>query len=223
MFGRAKDLCRQRAHNAACKIGRVQWSLLEGSSAVALTFDDGPDPRFTPKTLDVLRRFQVPATFFLVGARAREYPELVRQIVDEGHSVGSHSDTHPDVDRLRWAAVLREYKRGRDSVSAIAGRRVRLFRPPKGWIDLPRNCLTRLLGLQLWMWSSAGHDWMPGITADEILGHVGILKGGEVILMHDGAEQPLAPEALDRSSMIEALERLIPEVRRQGLHFVALR
>src|SRR5450631_4536711 len=191
MFDVVKGSWQLRVHNLACKIGRARWAFDGIPDAVALTFDDGPHPRFTPETLDLLRRFDVRATFFLVGARSREHPELIDRILAEGHRVASHTDTHPDMWTLRPWAVLKEYRKGRDAVSTIARQPVRICRPPKGYLDFMHACIARVLGLRLWMWSLAGQDWIPGITAAEILAEIGTPKAGDIILLHDGLERPM--------------------------------
>lgn len=219
---RVGDYLRERRKNLAFKIGRVQWGPHDINDAVALTFDDGPHPRFTPEILDLLRRFGVKATFFLVGVRAREHPEIVERIMAEGHCVASHTDTHPDMWTLSPRAAMHEYRVGRDTVSDIAGHPVRICRPPKGSIGVVQACITRRLGLRPWLWTLAGQDWLPGITVPEILAEIGTAKAGDVILLHDGLERPIGPAALDRSATVQALEQLIPEIQSRGLRFVAL-
>ena len=226
MLVRAKHFAgrtyRRETRKLAQRICHTQRTLSRDSGMVALTFDDGPDPRFTELTLDVLRRFSVKATFFMVGARARSRPDLVRQVLAEGHSIGSHSDTHPEIVTLRARAVLREYREGRDTLSRIAGRPVLLCRPPKGRIDLTGGCALRTLGMTPWLWTLSGEDWTPGITAAGIRDAIGSPAAGDVILLHDGLEQPVDPSARDRSEMIRALEQLIPEVLDRGLRFTTL-
>ena len=213
---------QRRLKQAAHAVGGVQRSLGSDSGTVALTFDDGPNPRFTPQALEVLKRFDVPATFFLVGERVREHPELVQQILAAGHRIGSHSDSHPDMWTVNWRTALREYRVGRDSVDRISGQQSRLFRPPKGWIGFMQSCITRTLGMRIWLWTLAGSDWLPDITVDQILSEIGTPTGGDVILLHDGLERPMGPTALDRSATIGALEKLIPAVQASGLRFVVL-
>src|SRR3954469_14747780 len=94
------------------RVARAPRRLSHSSPAVALTFDDGPDPDSTPRVLDVLAAHGVPETFFCVGARARRPPELVRRILAEGHALGSHSETH-QVTELPSAAAMLDYRRGR--------------------------------------------------------------------------------------------------------------
>jgi len=113
----------------------VRHHLDRTGDVVALTFDDGPDPDHTPAILDELARLGVVATFFLVGRRASTHPDIVRRILDEGHAVGSHSDSHPEPWRVSLRPLVLEYRRGRVHVEQAARRPVPLFRPPKGHVN----------------------------------------------------------------------------------------
>lgn len=123
---------RRRAGEALVNRVHAREALDPADGAVALTFDDGPHPEHTPAVLDELARLGVVATFFLVGQRAAERPDLVRKIVDAGHAVGSHSSSHIEPWTVPLVDLAREYRRGRSEVEAAVGRPVALFRPPKG-------------------------------------------------------------------------------------------
>jgi peptidoglycan/xylan/chitin deacetylase (PgdA/CDA1 family) len=189
---------------------------------VALTFDDGPDPRFTPPVLDQLGVLRVPATFFCVGDRASEHPDLVRRMLAEGHQVGVHAGTHQDLWRLTTRQVEADLRRGRAILEGIAGRRLTLFRPAKGHVDVRVGALARGHGLRTWLWSVDPGDWRPGATSEEIAADAAATGPGDVILLHDGLEQPWAPEALDRSATVAALQPLVAALRAQDLDFVGL-
>jgi peptidoglycan-N-acetylglucosamine deacetylase len=193
-----------------------------GDGGVALTFDDGPDPVFTPQVLDVLAGSGVRATFFVVGKRAERHPEFVRRMVVEGHAVGSHSFSHREAGMLSWLELLRDYRAGRRAVERVLGERVRLFRPPKGHYSGRSAIAVRLLGLRPWLWTIDAEDWRPGATPDDLLAHTQAVGPGDVVLLHDAIELPLAPEAEDRSATVAALPRLIELVRRRNLECVSL-
>jgi peptidoglycan/xylan/chitin deacetylase (PgdA/CDA1 family) len=195
--------------------------MLQDCSAVALTFDDGPDPSFTPLVLDELERLRVRATFFLIGERARAHPELVRRIVAEGHAVGSHSQTHAEPGTLGWRVVA-DFRAGRRSVERAAGRRVRLFRPPKGYLDRPERVGLVANRLRPWLWSIDPHDWEPGARPGDVLRRLEGLGGGDVVLLHDGMSGPMGPEALDRSTTVEVLPQIVERARERRLELVAL-
>ncbi|MEU8219744.1 bifunctional polysaccharide deacetylase/glycosyltransferase family 2 protein [Micromonospora taraxaci] len=188
---------------------------------IALTFDDGPDPRWTPQVLDVLRRHGAHATFFVVGARVNEHPELVRRILAEGHEIGSHTFTHANLaDVPPWRRDL-ELSLTRKAVASATGREVTLFRPP--FSSVP-TALTGSEYAALRAAAGAGHvavltdldtkDWQrPG--TDQILRAATPKRGrGAVVLMHDGGG--------DRAQTLAALDRLLPALGDQGYRFTTV-
>src|SRR3954471_19659195 len=159
---------RDRLHRALMQRSAPRLRVAAAGS-FALTFDDGPDERFTPQVLDVLAAHGAIATFFVVGASARRHPELIRRIVAEGHGLGSHTWSHPELDGLPTARLLAECARGRLAVQRIAGTRVRAYRPPKGHWDARGAAVARALSLQPWLWTLDPSDWRADATADGIL------------------------------------------------------
>lgn len=212
----------RRAGSLPVRAARVRWGLPPETGQVALTFDDGPDPQFTPALLDLLVDLDVPATFFLVGRRAERHPEVVARIRREGHVIASHSWSHPDPSGQTVAQLVREYGRGRRAVEAAAGAPVRMFRPPMG--DSGRSSATAaaLCGLHAWLWTRDPRDWLPGRTTEEILDDLRVLRAGDVVLLHDGIELPKSDEALDRSATLAAVPELVRKVRAAGLTLVSL-
>jgi len=213
---------RSAASRVAVRGVRAREGLPVAEDAVALTFDDGPDPDFAPAFLDELRRLGIVATFFVVGRRTRARPDLVRRALDEGHAVGSHSDTHPDPWTLPLGRLTREYRRGREAAEAALDRRVRLFRPPKGYMDGTGAAAMLGAGVRPWLWTVDPGDWRPDITTDEILAGLDGLAGGDVVLLHDALEAPLAPSALDRSATLAALPAIAELAAGRGLRFTTL-
>lgn len=192
------------------------------ASGVALTFDDGPDPTWTPRLLDLLAEHRAAATFFLVGDAAEANPDLVRRMVDEGHAVGSHTRTHPDLWTLSIPKLRTEIGDGRAQVEGAAGRSCTLFRPCKGHVDWNVAVAMRATGVDPWLWSASPDDWRPGVTVAEVLSGLEQLADGDVVLLHDGLEQPWAPEAKDRSPTLDALPALIERIRSKGLALTTL-
>jgi peptidoglycan/xylan/chitin deacetylase (PgdA/CDA1 family) len=205
---------------AASRLAGVRRSL--DSVAIALTFDDGPDPERTPALLDRLHDLGIVATFFVVGRRAQMSPDVVRRAVEAGHAVGSHSWSHPEPWTLGTTALRREYRDGRHAVEDLLGRRVRLFRPPKGFVDVKGALAMRAAGVRPWLWTIDPGDWRPGITSRAIAEALAPVERGSVVLLHDTLVDPIEPACLDRRATLDVLEVLSSYARERGLTFATL-
>ncbi len=126
---------------------------------IALTFDDGPNPAWTPRLLDTLAAHRVQATFFLLGKFAEAEPDLVRRIAAAGHLIGNHSWSHPDLSRTPSDAIREELRRTSATLEQIAGAPVRFFRPPYGARRPAVFRIARELGLQPVLWNAMTSDW----------------------------------------------------------------
>ncbi|MBB6448365.1 peptidoglycan/xylan/chitin deacetylase (PgdA/CDA1 family) [Geomicrobium halophilum] len=186
------------------------------SNQVALTFDDGPDPRFTESVLNTLEDYDVPATFFVMGARAEAYPEFLERMEAEGHDVGNHTYWHPtltdeSVEQLEW-----EVEETEAVIEETIGYRPRLFRPPYGSVTTEQVERLEELNNVVIGWGVDSYDW-EGIPAEEVTENVLEEVGpGSIVLMHDGGDwtQDIhSPEALDD---------IIPELQDQGYEFVTI-
>ncbi len=181
-----------------------------------LTFDDGPDPRFTPLVLDALAELGVTATFYCVGRRALAWPELVRRIAAEGHDVGSHTMTHPDLSRLDPLQAIGNVRAGRRAVESALGAPVRRFRAPFGRLGASGKIALAVCRLEHDGWDVDPEDWHPEAKMGEIA--VVVAKAGpdDVVLLHDGSESPRDPRSLDRSQTVGALRLLARAPRADG-------
>ena len=167
------------------------------AGAVWITIDDGPDPATTPALLEILDRHAAPAAFFLIGAKARRHPELVRDIVRRGHLIGNHSHTHPSAHfwRLRPDALWRELHTCQQTLADITGSPPTLFRPPVGHHNLFLGPPLRALGLTMVMWNCRGFDGVYR-HVPRILQRLGRgLRPGAIILIHDAT--PVAAAVLE--------------------------
>lgn len=189
---------------------------------VALTFDDGPDPRLTPAVLDVLKERGVAATFLLVAEQVRRHPELGRRVVEEGHQVGLHGDQHVDMCGGSLREQYRALRRGRTDVERLLGVQVEWFRPPYGKQEPETVLACRLAGMTPLMWSTSGHDWEPS-TLKEQLDHVATgVRPGTVVLLHDGAADVTDPLPAVPAFQPELLERLLDVLAEHGLEPVTV-
>ena len=198
---------------------RNQWlvdnrSRVDGVGCVALTFDDGPDPVYTPKLLDLLREKGVKATFFVVGKRADQYPEIVRRAWAEGHLVANHTWSHYSLFCFLMPGRLRaEIERGSESVRRSCGVAPRFFRSPVGMRHPLLGPYLKDAGLEYVSWSIRTRDTLTAnssVLARRILNKA---ASGDIILLHDRL-----PRGTD--AMLEALPRVIDELRKRGLKFV---
>lgn len=187
-----------------------------------MTFDDGPDPVYTPQVLDVLAEHGVVATFFLVGSNARRHPGIVQRIMGEGHRIGSHSWSHPVPLDTPWPTLLVDYRRGRRTVESFSGKANPLFRPPRGEVGARGALTMRALGLEPWLWTVDPQDWRPGVSTEEVVSGTRDLADGDVVLLHDGLARPLSPEAGDRSATVRAVPEIIAFARQRGLGLTTL-
>jgi peptidoglycan/xylan/chitin deacetylase (PgdA/CDA1 family) len=180
--------------------------------AVALTIDDGPHPEWTPRMLDLLARHRIRATFFLIGARVRERPDLARRILAAGHVLGNHSMSHPQpFAALPAPSVRTEIAAGQREIEDATGVEPRLFRAPGG--NWSRDVLraTAESGLVPVDWTVNPSDWRsPGV--DRITRSLCRGRAGHVLLCHDGGG--------DRSQTVAALETALPRLLDRGLRFV---
>ena len=158
---------------------------------LALTFDDGPDPKTTPAVLDLLDEAGAKATFFLIGRKAAKHPELVREIAERGHAVGVHSYSHDRLFSLRapWT-VKKDLERCIDLLHELTGARPTLYRAPIGHISPSMGRVARELGLDCIGWSARGLDGWKGATAELVRNQVARgLEDGAIVLLHDASER----------------------------------
>jgi peptidoglycan/xylan/chitin deacetylase (PgdA/CDA1 family) len=189
--------------------------LSEGPSAgskLYLSFDDGPHPEYTPRVLDLLTAHGARASFFLVGARAKQYPELVRRMVSEGHLIGNHSFSHPAFEQLPLAAQLKEVAQTDEVLADFDGLAQHPFRPPCGVLPIPLMLHFALhgRGIAYWSFDSLDYQHRPTQELADLLRQMPP-RAGDVVLMHDDSEHTM-----------ELLEILLPEWRAQGFAMDAL-
>jgi peptidoglycan-N-acetylglucosamine deacetylase len=185
------------------------------SRAVELTFDDGPHPRGTPATLEVLRAAGVRATFFLVGEQVERHAAIAAEIAAAGHDVGLHCHRHRNLLRLAPRQVREDLLRAEAAIAEATGITPRLYRPPYGILTTAALLHARRHGFAPLLWTRSGRDWRARATPDTIeVDAAAGLQGGEVILLHD-ADHYSAPGSWERT--VAALPRIIERVRDAGL------
>lgn len=168
------------------------YVLDETKKRVALTFDDGPHATVTPQVLDTLRKYDAKATFYVLGNKVQVHPELAQRIVSEGHEIGNHTWTHPNLVRLSDEEILNEYNRTTEAIIEATGYTPSTFRPPYGSTN---DRVESLLPLPSVMWSIDTLDWKHRNANTTVYKASTMLHNNAIILMHD-IHQPTA-DALD--------------------------
>jgi peptidoglycan/xylan/chitin deacetylase (PgdA/CDA1 family) len=179
-------------------------------ACVAITFDDGPAAGTTSRLLDVLAHAKAPATFFVLGTQAQAYPRVLARIVADGHEIGNHSWSHPDLTRLDARAVRKQILRTERAIEKATGVTPTVLRPPYGARDKKVDALARTLGYAEVLWSIDTRDW-ANHSPKKIVAAAAKARRGSIILMHD-----IHPETVD------AVPRVIAKLRKKGFTLVTV-
>lgn len=195
-------------------LGKIIWHGSVRTNYIALTFDDGPDIKYTPQILDILKENKVKATFFLVGRKVEKYPEIAKRIVEEGHIVGNHTYSHTNLLLDRKKTVKKEIKRCEDAIVKNCGVVPYLFRPPYGFRTPLVYEVAEEKGYLVVLWSLSSHDWVsPG--KERIINRVlKKSKNGAIILFHDSGG--------NRQQTVDALPEIIKQLKNKGYNLVGI-
>jgi peptidoglycan/xylan/chitin deacetylase (PgdA/CDA1 family) len=203
------------------KIGVIS-SLPKGGRWVSLTFDDGPEPCYTPQILEILERYRIKACFFVVGTKARAYPELIKQIAAAGHTLGNHGYRHRAVCFQGPYSTTREIRETNQAIEEITGEKVRFYRPAWGLFNLCSICYYRLNGLKAILWTFMSWDWSKRATAESIARRVlSRVKDGAIIVLHDSGSTPGAADDAP-AQVVRALPVILDGLEKRGLKVVPL-
>jgi peptidoglycan/xylan/chitin deacetylase (PgdA/CDA1 family) len=184
---------------------------------VALSFDDGPDNNYTVKILDILKKHKVPATFFVIGSRCELYPDVVERMVKEGHLLGNHTWSHPNIIKLSNKEALKEVTKTDKIIKKYAKYSPILFRSPYGSLDREKVEFFRDKGYKIISWNIDSLDW-KGLSAAEVKTNVlENLQQGSIILQHSAGGP-----GEDLSGTVEALDDIIRVLKKDGYKFVTV-
>lgn len=200
------------AHRApAYPMDKPLFYIDDASRAIALTIDDGPDPVYTPQVLQLLRQYQVTATFSMIGIHVAAYPDLAKMVAEAGYQIANHTWTHPDLARSPAHFVHSELARASDAIHTVTGVRPGLFRAPYGaWsAAVIRQCEhMKMIPLA---WSVDPRDWARPGTRSIVRNIMGNTRPGSIILEHDGGG--------NRAQTVAALRIVLPRLLDEGYHF----
>lgn len=199
--------------------GRTFTGAPAAKKQIALTYDDGPNDAHTLRLLEVLAKHEVRATFFLIGRYVQQRPEIAREVVRSGHVVGNHTFTHPLLIFKTDAEIREELRQCRQSLLDAIGEHSNLFRPPFGGRRPGTLRVARDLGLEPIMWNVTGYDWNgpPAAVIERKISNR--VRGGAVILLHDGGHKQMGA---DRSQTVLATDHLVSRYRGEGYEFVTI-
>ena len=183
---------------------------------VALTFDDGPHPVYTEQILEILAEYDAKATFFVIGKNAESYPELVCKEYEEGHEIGNHTYSHPDMKNISVEKAIEDIEKNQEIIYDITGEEPKLFRSPGGFFSDELIYAVENLNCKpvLWSWRQDTKDWsLPevNVVVKTVLDNI---QDGDIILFHDFN--------LKGSPTPEALKKILPSLKEQGYQFVTV-
>jgi len=200
--------------------GRTFTGLPPGSSKkLALTYDDGPNDPHTPHLLEALAKYNVHATFFLIGRYVKQRPDIAREIAQAGHAIGNHTFSHPNLIFASAQQTRAELQKCEQTLYDAVGQHSQLFRPPFGGRRPITLRLARSLSQEPVMWSVTGWDWSGKPAAYVEQKVCKQIRGGDVILLHDGSHVEFGT---DRSQTVLATDRLIERYKAEGYNFVTI-
>lgn len=189
----------------------------DGSKLVALTFDDGPDAKYTPRILDILAENKVKATFFVVGRQASHYPDVLKRIAKEGHAIGNHSWDHADLSKVTPDEINKELTETDDTIQQIAGVSPHLFRAPYGAMSPELKKAAADKGYALIEWNVDTRDWAGSAPGDIVQTLKRTVKPGSIVLMHSfGGKNG----KLDNT--VEALPKIIAYLKSNNYRIVTV-
>jgi peptidoglycan/xylan/chitin deacetylase (PgdA/CDA1 family) len=200
-------------------LGDTFIGLKHGSRQIALTYDDGPNKACTPRLLEVLERHQVKATFFMLGRYVTLLPKLAQEVAAAGHAIGNHTFTHPNLIFCSPVQMRMQVEECDRALRDHVGEHTSLFRPPFGGRRPSVLRAARAMGFAPVLWSVTGYDWNTD-PPEKIEARVARqVRGGDVILLHDGGHLGMGAE---RSATVAATDSLIRRYKDQGYQFVTI-
>ncbi|MGG1660545.1 polysaccharide deacetylase family protein [Brevibacillus sp. NRS-1366] len=196
--------------------GDIVWEVPTDSKVIALTFDDGPDPTYTPQIAQLLKQYNAKATFFVVGSRVNKFPEIARQLSKDQHELANHTYSHPDMRKISSAKLKEEIIKTQEAIFQSTGVNPELFRPPGGYysesvVDIARQAGELVI---MWSWHQDTRDWSdPGVKkiVNKVLNNA---RNGDIVLFHDYGG--------NRKQTIQALKQILPQLQKRGYQFVTV-
>ncbi|MCK9602955.1 MAG: polysaccharide deacetylase family protein [Candidatus Omnitrophica bacterium] len=191
------------------------------NKVVALTFDDGPSPEWTPKILDELNKAGIKATFFMLGENVERYPEIARRVAEEGHEIENHTYDHRVLIYYKMDELEKEIKEAEKIIKSVTGKTTRYFRPPKAWLTGAEKKKLKEMGYGIVLWTLNSKDWV-NFHDKQITSYIlRNIRPGDIILFHDSGGV-FTTEGGDRSQTVKTIPRLVRKLKEKGYSFVTI-
>lgn len=188
---------------------------------VALTFDDGPSPIWTPRILDELKKAGVKATFFMVGNHVERYPDLARRVLEEGHEIGNHTYDHHVLLYYTMDELEKEIKKAEAAIRSATGQTTVYFRPPKAWLTNAEKQKIKDMGYTIVLWSLNSKDWVT-FHDKQITSYIlRNIRPGDIVLFHDSGGA-FSTEGGNRKQTVKTIPRLVRKLKEKGYRFVTI-
>lgn len=191
------------------------------SKKIALTFDDGPSKIWTPKILDELKEAQVKATFFMIGAHVKNFPDIARRVAQEGHTIGNHGYAHSVLLYYTDEEIEEEIKYTEFVIKEVTGHTTKYFRPPKAWLRSSEKRKIKSMGYEVVLWSVNSKDWVPFPYQQMVYSITHRIKNGDILLFHDSGGV-LKAEGGNRTQTLLAIPMLARALRSKGFEFASI-
>ncbi len=208
------SFCVQAFATDSVKVN-IYKSVPQSGKMIALTFDDGPHPRYTEQILDILKKHDARATFFVIGENIEYYDKgILKRIIDGGHEIGNHTFNHGHTKQMSEQDFLADVNACHQLVKERYGYEMNIFRPPEGYIDNKVKKAAEELGYSIILWSIDTRDW-EHTASSAIVGNIERHAGnGDIILMHDYVS--------GKSTTLDSLDKIIPKLKAEGYKFVTV-
>ena len=193
----------------------IYKSVPQAKKMIALTFDDGPHPRYTEQILDILKKHEVRATFFVIGENIEYYDSgILKKIIADGHELGNHTFQHEHTKKMSEQDFFADVSACHQLVKEKYGYEMKIFRPPEGYVDNKVKETSARLGYSIILWSIDTKDWVH-TASSAIVGNIERHAGdGDIILMHDYVS--------GKSTTLDSLDKIIPKLKSEGYVFVTV-
>lgn len=192
----------------------IYKNAINNEKKIALSFDDGPHPTQTQKILAILDKYDVKATFFVIGKNATAYPDILRQVCEEGHEIGNHTNSHIKAIQSSAKELLFDIQKSHESILNICEYDTKLFRPPGGIINQSLTDISKKLNYKIILWDIDTKDWAHPSVENIKENVISNVKSGSIILFHDYISKD-APTP-------DALNEIIPLLKEEGYSFVTV-